>query len=187
MSAIWLLGLQSDPKPEVNEYLAQSLNTHEPLASSLADLDEMLREEAGQALVHRFKMSDFNGFLATDFPLFHDRDQDFWFKAFDVDLLTQLAKVEPVQICTIYVSDGSMAPTIKEGASILIDTGATEIEQQDAIWLISIGETAMIRRVFVRPGGTLAISADSITNSFTEFERYDVQIHGKVVWIGQSV
>lgn len=186
VSAAWLLGLQSDPYPDAREGMIQLLSMPDRPSGELPELDESLRLETGQALVHHYEVTDFNGHQLTDFPIFRDPERKHWFKAYDLELLKRLAKVEISQICSVSASDDAMAPTIKEGAILLVDVGATEVEQQDAIWLVSVGDKAMIRRLFIRPGGTIAVSADAVRDRHYEFEPTDVQVRGRVVWIGQS-
>lgn len=81
----------------------------------------------------------------------------------------------------------SMEPTLRDGDIILIDTSQKEINRQDAIWALSYGELAMIKRVRKLPNGGYQINSDN--RSVSPIEAYDgeMQVIGRVIWIGRWV
>jgi len=81
----------------------------------------------------------------------------------------------------------SMEPTLRDGDIILIDTSQKEINRQDAIWALSYGELGMIKRVRKLPAGGYQINSDN--RSVSPIEAYDgeMQVIGRVIWIGRWV
>lgn len=81
----------------------------------------------------------------------------------------------------------SMEPTLRDGDIILIDTSQKEINRQDAIWALSYGELGMIKRVRKLPNGGYQINSDN--RSVSPIEAYDgeMQVIGRVIWIGRWV
>ncbi len=81
----------------------------------------------------------------------------------------------------------SMEPTLRDGDIILIDTSQKEVNRQDAIWALSYGELGMIKRVRKLPNGGYQINSDN--RSVSPIDAYDgeMQVIGRVIWIGRWV
>ncbi|GLT00107.1 hypothetical protein GCM10007897_14910 [Sphingobium jiangsuense] len=184
VSAGWLLGLEKNPDMDDSEKMIAHMNKPDELDSDLRDFQDRLFEETGQILVHHYSIKDFD-VTFTDLPLFHNANQDFWFKAFSLSLIAEVAKVERDLVCSINAPDSSMAPTIKEGALLLVDTGSKDIDIQDAIWLISLGGTAMIRRLLALPNDRVSVYSDAVGGRSHDLPRDGLLIRGRIVWIGQ--
>lgn len=182
VSPAWLLGLEANSEPNSFDKIAALVNEPDEITGEWKDLQDALFEATGSVLVHHFQVQQF-GVLYTSLPLFHDESQDKWLRAFDRSLLDRLANVSRNLICSIDAPDDSMAPTIKKGDLLLLDTGAQDVTEQDAIWLISIDGIAMLSRLFRLPNGRVSVWADAV-NRNTEMEFHDLSVRGRIIWGG---
>jgi phage repressor protein C with HTH and peptisase S24 domain len=81
----------------------------------------------------------------------------------------------------------SMLPTLLDGDFMLIDTSQNAINAQDRLWCLGYGDLGMIKRVRALPDGGFAIISDNpAVQSFTAYDG-EVQVIGRVVWIGRKV
>lgn len=184
VSAAWLLGLDDNAEPNALEKIIAMIDTPDEVTGSMADLQNAMFEEIGHVLVHHYQISDFDK-QTTTMPLFHNISQDFDYVAYPKILLDGLANVGTNLICSVDAVESAMAPTIKSGARVLVDTGAQDLNEQDAIWLLTVGENSMIRRLVSLAHDKVSIYADGMNRSM-EIDRFDIAIRGKVVWIGQT-
>jgi phage repressor protein C with HTH and peptisase S24 domain len=80
----------------------------------------------------------------------------------------------------------SMQPTLQDGDMVLIDRAQRTVREQDAIWALTVGDIAMIKRVRVR-GETVHILSDNdrVPPDLAHFE--EVNVVGRVIFIGRKV
>ncbi len=81
----------------------------------------------------------------------------------------------------------SMMPTLLDGDIVLIDTAQRRVDQQDRIWALSYGDLGMIKRVRRLPGGTYRVMSDNTSVSPLEATDEEMQVVGRVVWIGRTM
>jgi phage repressor protein C with HTH and peptisase S24 domain len=69
---------------------------------------------------------------------------------------------------------------------VLIDRAQRTVREQDAIWALTVGDIAMIKRVRVR-GETVHILSDNdrVPPDLAHFE--EVNVVGRVIFIGRKV
>lgn len=81
----------------------------------------------------------------------------------------------------------SMEPTLRDGDICVIDTAQNALNGQDRIWCLGYGDLGMIKRVRAMPDGGLQIISDN--SNVRPFTAYDgeVQIFGRVIWIGRRI
>ncbi|WP_010339911.1 XRE family transcriptional regulator [Sphingobium yanoikuyae] len=186
VSPAWLLGLEENREPNSFDKIAALVNEPDEISGEWKELQDALYQATGNVLVHHFQAHQFS-VLYTSLPLFHDENQDHWLRPFSKALLEKLANVAPNLICSIDAPDDSMSPTIKKGDLLLLDTGAQDVADPDAIWLISIDGNVMITRMFRLPNGRVSLWVDSQANRSTEMDFVEIRVKGRIVWIGQSV
>lgn len=80
----------------------------------------------------------------------------------------------------------SMQPTLLDGDIVIIDTAQNAINSQDRLWCMTYGDLGMIKRVRTLPDGGIDVISDN--PAVRSFKAYDgeVQIIGRVVWIGRK-
>lgn len=80
----------------------------------------------------------------------------------------------------------SMAPTIGTGDLVLFNREEKTIREQDALWVLSIGDVGMIKRLRLR-GRKVTILSDNDRVSDDEADADEVNLIGRVVFIGKRV
>jgi len=93
-------------------------------------------------------------------------------------------------VSELFVARGdgdSMEPTLKDGDIVLIDSAQKVVRAQDRIWAVSYGELGMIKRVRRTPQGSYLLMSDN--PNVTPIECFDgeMQVIGRVVWIGRRI
>ncbi|WP_294266442.1 S24 family peptidase [uncultured Sphingomonas sp.] len=78
----------------------------------------------------------------------------------------------------------SMFPTIGDGDLVLIDRSNRTPREQDALWALTVGEMAMIKRLRVR-GETVTILSDNDRVPPDQAHADEVNIVGRVIFVGR--
>lgn len=79
----------------------------------------------------------------------------------------------------------SMGPTIDDGDLVLLDRSRTRVNEQDALWAFTVGDTASIKRLRVK-GDRFIILSDNKEVPDDEEPIDFVRIVGRVVFVGKS-
>jgi phage repressor protein C with HTH and peptisase S24 domain len=81
----------------------------------------------------------------------------------------------------------SMTPTLLDGDLVIVDTAQKNITQQDRLWCLSYGDLGMIKRCRVLPDGGVQVNSDN--PAVTPITAYDGELNivGRVIWIGRRV
>lgn len=80
----------------------------------------------------------------------------------------------------------SMQPTLQDGDIVLIDRSVRTIREQDAIWALTLGDIAMIKRVRVK-GERVSLLSDNDRIPPDEVHHEEVNVVGRVVFIGRRI
>lgn len=78
----------------------------------------------------------------------------------------------------------SMDPTIRDRDMVIIDRSRRTIDEADAIWALTVGDIGMIKRLR-RRGPTVVIQSDNDRVSDEEVHADEVNIVGRIVFIGR--
>jgi phage repressor protein C with HTH and peptisase S24 domain len=81
----------------------------------------------------------------------------------------------------------SMMPTIMDDDDVLVNRAEREVRQQDRIWALGYGDLGMIKRVRRLPSGVFQLISDNPAVSPIEATHEEMQIVGRVVWIGRRI
>lgn len=81
----------------------------------------------------------------------------------------------------------SMQPTILDGDIVLIDTAQKAVRQQDRIWAVNYGDLGMVKRVRRLPTGRHLLLSDNATVPPVECDDDEMQVIGRVIWIGRRI
>ena len=96
----------------------------------------------------------------------------------------QAKGVKPQDCRAIYVRGDSMAPTLNDGDTVLIDVSHTQV-RDDGIYALVYGGDLYIKRLFRIPGGGLELRSDNprhVTREVTGAAITDVHILGEMIW-----
>ncbi|QPT08617.1 S24 family peptidase [Sphingomonas paucimobilis] len=80
----------------------------------------------------------------------------------------------------------SMAPTLQDGDMVIIDRSQRTIREQDALWAMTIGDIAMIKRLRIR-GERVTILSDNDRVPLDEAHHEEIRIVGRVIFIGRKL
>ena len=109
---------------------------------------------------------------------------------FDAEYLRSQLGVNPASLVLIEAVGDSMAPTIASGDLLLVDVRAPQL-RGEGIYVLSVDDTLLVKRVSVRAGGRVVISSDNKAYPPEEIDRRDLgerlRIIGRVVWVGGPV
>ncbi|MEQ1551630.1 S24 family peptidase [Sphingorhabdus sp.] len=106
---------------------------------------------------------------------------------FDEAWLRKLG-VEPRNVSLIRVEGDSMQPVLNDGDDIMVDKGAALKPLRDGIHVIRIDGVLMVKRLARAPGGRLSVLSDNPAYpSWPERDPAEVQVVGRVVWVGRRL
>jgi hypothetical protein len=96
----------------------------------------------------------------------------------------QARGVKPEDCRAIYVRGDSMAPTLNDGDTVLIDVSRTQV-RDDSIYALVYGGDLYIKRLFRIPGGGLELRSDNprhLNREVTGGAMADVHVLGEMIW-----
>lgn len=106
---------------------------------------------------------------------------------FDEQWLRKLG-VEPRNVSLIRVEGDSMQPVLNHGDDIMVDKGAALKPLRDGIHVIRIDGVLMVKRLALAPGGRLSVLSDNPAYpSWPDRDHAEVQVVGRVVWVGRRL
>lgn len=79
----------------------------------------------------------------------------------------------------------SMLPTLLDGDIVLVDKTRRGLDDQDALWALTIGTTAMIKRVRMRADGRITIISDNPLVPKDEVAANELVVVGRVIFVGR--
>lgn len=103
--------------------------------------------------------------------------------AFRKDWLRRVAS-GPKDMVLMRVIGDSMAPTIQENDTVMVDTGRKQI-REGCIYAIRFDHTIMIKRLSFRPGGKVQIISDNREYQPYEADIKDINIIGQVIFFSR--
>ncbi len=166
-SPAWLAGETDDPSPVAPRTSAVDALAEEMDLAILPELDIGFAMGAGTTIVEQFEQKGIVPFSRT------------WLRSM------MGGTVEDLFVAR---GDGdSMEPTLKDGDIVLIDSAQKTIRAQDRIWAVSYGDLGMIKRVRRTPGGSYLLLSDNPNVSPVECFDDEMQVIGRVVWIGRRI
>ncbi len=106
---------------------------------------------------------------------------------FDEAWLRRLG-VDPGDVSLIRVDGDSMQPALNNGDDIMVDRGAALKPLRDGIHVIRIDGALMVKRLAPTPDERLSILSDNPAYpSWPARDPSDVQVIGRVVWVGRRL
>lgn len=138
----------------------------------------------GFVMVPRYEIA-----AAAGFGGFAEEEDPVGFLAFRADWLRRAADIRPDQAALISATGDSMDPTIRSGDLLLVDLGVTQI-MDDAIYVVSLSERLMVKRIQRFHDGSVAIRSDNPAygdDRLTPGETENLTVAGRVRWIGRMI
>lgn len=105
---------------------------------------------------------------------------------FPLALLEAITSTPPSQLTIARGMGDSMMPTLHDGDMVIIDRSQRSVRDQDAIWALTVGEIAMIKRLRVKADRVLLLS-DNDRVPPDEATHDEINIVGRVIFIGRRI
>jgi phage repressor protein C with HTH and peptisase S24 domain len=108
--------------------------------------------------------------------------------AFDAKWLRRLVG-DPKQLSMIRVEGDSMLPTLSDGDEIIVDRGDAGSRLRDGIYVLRMEGALMVKRLALNPAARrVAVRSDNpVYPSWDDCDAADVEIVGRVVWVGRRL
>lgn len=100
--------------------------------------------------------------------------------------LESITRTPPSQLTFARGRGDSMQPTIQDGDIVLIDHSVRTVREQDAVWALTVGDVAMIKRLRVR-GEVVHILSDNDRVPSDEAHHEEINVVGRIVFIGRKI
>lgn len=100
--------------------------------------------------------------------------------------IEQITRTPAAQLTFARGRGDSMMPTITDGDMVLIDRSQRSVREQDAIWAMTVGEIAMIKRIRSR-GERVLILSDNDRIPADDVFHEELNVVGRVIFIGRKV
>lgn len=107
--------------------------------------------------------------------------------AFSSQYLCEMTSAKGDQLAAIRIKGDSMAPTIQDDDTVVIDRTKTNLDY-DGLFVIRSGDNLMIKRISRGSRRkTVMIVSDNALYPPVESERTELDVVGKVIWYGRKV
>ncbi len=100
--------------------------------------------------------------------------------------LEGITRTPPAMLTFARGRGDSMQPTLQDGDIVLIDRSVRTIREQDAIWALTLGDIAMIKRVRVK-NDRVSLLSDNERIPPDEVHHEEVNVVGRVIFIGRRI
>lgn len=100
--------------------------------------------------------------------------------------LESITRTPPVMLTFARGRGDSMQPTLQDGDIVLIDRSIRAVREQDALWALTVGDIAMIKRLRMR-GEQVSILSDNDRVPPDEYHHEEVNVVGRVIFIGRKI
>jgi phage repressor protein C with HTH and peptisase S24 domain len=115
------------------------------------------------------------------------REQVLYHNAYRRQWLRQVTTAPPERLVVLEVSGDSMFPTVANGDHILVDPTKIQIDT-DGIYVIRKRDTVHVKRITVNMGSdSVVIKSDNPAYATETVRPEDVEVIGRVVWLGRQV
>ena len=108
---------------------------------------------------------------------------------FDEKWLRRVSRSKPGDLSVIKVQGDSMTPTLSDGDDILVDAGDGVERLRDGIYVLRRDDALLVKRIAPSPASRrIIIKSDNDSYpSWPDCELGDVDIIGRVVWVGRRL
>ncbi|MGE5537311.1 MAG: LexA family transcriptional regulator [Gemmatimonas sp.] len=111
------------------------------------------------------------------------------FLLFREQWLRQVTAAPIEELAVIEIDGDSMEPTLRSGDHALIDRTERRPRQKDGLYVLLVDGGLQVKRVSAHPvSGLLTITSDNPSyRSYGDIEPADVEVVGRVIWIGRRM
>lgn len=107
--------------------------------------------------------------------------------SFPPDYLKHLTKSHPRHLSIIGVKGDSMLPTLADDDVVMLDTSKTSLDY-DGLFVLRFGDALHVKRISRGSNGCVRIISDNATiYPPIEIARSEVEVIGRIIWMGKKV
>lgn len=106
--------------------------------------------------------------------------------AFPPDYLRRLTRTHPRHLSIIGVKGESMEPTLRDDDVVMLDRSKTSLDF-DGLFVLRFGDALHVKRVGRGSRGTVLVISDNPAYPVREMPHEEVEVVGKVIWMGKKV
>ena len=120
---------------------------------------------------------------------FNDSESEYAHIGFDEKWLRRVSRSKSSDLSVIKVQGDSMTPTLSDGDDILVDAGDGVERLRDGIYVLRRDDALLVKRIAPSPASRrIIIKSDNDSYpSWPDCELGDVDIIGRVVWVGRRL
>ena len=120
---------------------------------------------------------------------FNDTEGEYAHIGFDEKWLRRVSRSKSSDLSVIKVQGDSMTPTLSDGDDILVDAGDGVERLRDGIYVLRRDDALLVKRIAPSPASRrIIIKSDNDSYpSWPDCELGDVDIIGRVVWVGRRL
>jgi phage repressor protein C with HTH and peptisase S24 domain len=120
---------------------------------------------------------------------FNDSEGEIAHIGFDEKWLRRVSRSKSSDLSVINVQGDSMTPTLSDGDDILVDAGDGAERLRDGIYVLRRDDALLVKRIAPSPASRrIIIKSDNDSYpSWPDCEIGDVEIIGRVVWVGRRL
>lgn len=163
-------------------YLAGETDDDAPVAAAPSAI-EALTEKLDLAVVPELELGYSMGGGATIFERYEQKG----IVPFQREWLRGMMRGSVADLFVARGEGDSMQPTILDGDIVLVDTAQKDVRQQDRIWAVAYGDIGVIKRVRRTPRGSYLLLSDNAAVPPVECVDDEMQVVGRVIWIGRRI
>lgn len=107
--------------------------------------------------------------------------------SFPPEYLRRITKTSPAHLAIIGVKGDSMETTLRDDDVVMIDLTKTSLDY-DGLFVLRWGDALHVKRIGRASNGSVRIISDNAAiYPATEMERSEIDVVGKVIWMGKKV
>lgn len=154
------------------------------IADETAPVQEIAIRDLGDEYV---KIAGFDIRFAAGSGTLETSDARTGFHIFRHEWLRKITNAPSEMLVVVMVDGDSMRQTLHHGDHVLVDRTVTSIGR-DGIYILRSGDELQVKRVQLQPDNLLTIKSDNPDYEiFRNVAVEDVEILGRVIWLGRPV
>lgn len=108
---------------------------------------------------------------------------------FDEKWLRRLTGASSASLSIVSIMGDSMEPTLSHGDEVLVDASKEGSRLRDGIYVFRSDDALAVKRIALKPGARqITISSDNPAYpTWSDVDREEVQVIGRVIWFGRMI
>lgn len=108
-------------------------------------------------------------------------------RIFDPTWLREITTSPPEMLFIARGIGDSMMTTLLDNDTLIVDRGQRRLTQQDRVWALTYGDLGMIKRIRRTPKHSFLLMSDNPAISTIEAVEDEINIVGRIAWVGRKM